>query len=105
MLTAIDTSTATKEMRAMIHDAEQLLKEASMATGDKAAELNKKGMELLACSISKAHALERHALHSVKEIARSADDLVHANPWRTAAVSGVLGASIGLVLGLAMSRK
>jgi ElaB/YqjD/DUF883 family membrane-anchored ribosome-binding protein len=98
-------NTATREMRSMINDAEQLLKEASMATGDKAAELQKKGMALLACSISKAHELERNALHSVKELATSADDMVHANPWRTAAVSGLLGAGIGLVLGLAMARK
>lgn len=97
-------STASKEMRAMINEAEQLLNAASATTGAQALELQKKGMDLLASSISKAHELERKAAHSIKDVAVSTDRLVHANPWRSAAVSGLLGAGIGLVLGIALAR-
>ena len=96
--------TASREMRAMINEAEQLLKAAGTASGEQAVELQKKGMDLLSCSISKAHELERKTLHSIKDVAASADKLVQANPWRSAAVSGLLGAGIGLVLGIALAR-
>jgi ElaB/YqjD/DUF883 family membrane-anchored ribosome-binding protein len=98
------TDTASREMRAMINEAEQLLKAAGAATGEKAVELQKKGMDLLSCSISKAHELERKTVDSIKEAAASTDKLVQANPWRSAAVSGLLGAGIGLMLGIALAR-
>lgn len=96
--------TVSREMRAMINEAEQLLKAAGAASGEQAVELQKKGMDLLSCSLSKAHELERKTLHSIKDVAASTDKLVQANPWRSAAVSGLLGAGIGLVLGIALAR-
>lgn len=97
--------TASREMRAMINEAEHMLNEASASTGDKAAELQRKGMALLSSSISKAHELERKSTGAIKDVAASADKMVHAYPWRSAAVSGLLGAGIGLVLGLALARE
>lgn len=96
--------TASREMRAMIDEAQQLLKAAGAASGEQAAQLQKNAMDLLSCSISKAHELERRTLHSIKDVAASTDKLVQANPWRSAAVSGLLGAGIGLVLGIALAR-
>lgn len=98
-------NTTSREMHAMINEAERFLKEASATTGDNAAELQKKGMALLSCSIAKAHELERKTIHSIKDVAASTDKMAHANPWRLAAVSGLLGAGIGLVLGVAISRE
>lgn len=95
---------ASREMRAMIDEAEQLLKAAGAASGEKAVELQRKGMDLLSCSIAKAHELERKTVHSIKDVAASTDRIVQANPWRSAAVSGLLGAGIGLVLGMALAR-
>ncbi len=97
-------NTASREMRAMIDEAEQLLKAASAESGEKAVELQKKGMDLLSCSLSRAHELERKTVHSIRDVAISTDKLVHANPWRSAAVSGLLGAGVGLVLGIALAR-
>lgn len=100
-----DSVTAlSKEVRDMIHEAEQLLNEAKSSTGDKALQLQKKGMDLLSTSITKAHELERQTVKSVHAMAASTDKLVRANPWRSAAVSGLLGAGIGLVLGIALAR-
>lgn len=97
-------NTASREIRAMVDEAQQLLKAASAASGDQAVELHKKGMDLLSCSLSKAHELERKTVHAIKDVAASTDRLVQANPWRSAAVSGLLGAGIGLVLGIALAR-
>ncbi len=98
-------SNAGREMQSLISEAEQMLNDASTATGDKAGELQKKGMQLLSSSISKAHELERIAIDSVKDIAASADTMVHANPWRSVAGAGLIGAGIGLVLGMALARE
>lgn len=97
-------NTASREMRAMINEAQQMLNEASSTTGEKAAQLQRKGMELLSSSVSKAHELERTTIGSMKDVAASTDKMVHAYPWRSAAVSGLVGAGIGLVLGMAISR-
>lgn len=97
-------NTASREMRAMVDEAEQLLKAASAASGDKAAEMQKKAGDLLSSSLAKAHELERRTVHSIKDVAVTTDKLVHANPWRAAAVSGLLGAGVGLVLGIALAR-
>lgn len=94
----------SKEVRDLIHEAEQLLNEAKTSSGEKAVALQKKGMELLACSISKAQELERQTVRSVQAVAASTNKLVQANPWRSVAVSGLFGAGIGLVLGIALSR-
>lgn len=105
MLQSYDSiNTASREMRAMVDEAEQLLKAASTASGEKAVELQKKAMDLLSCSLSKAHELERRTVHAIKEVAASTDRIVQANPWRSAAVSGLLGAGVGLVLGIALAR-
>ena len=98
-------STAGNEMRAMINEAEQMLSEASVTTGEKAGELQRQGMKLLSSSISKAHELERIAINSVRDIAASTDTLVHENPWRSVAVSGLIGAGIGIALGMAIARE
>ncbi|MES2324286.1 MAG: hypothetical protein V4633_18680 [Pseudomonadota bacterium] len=105
MFTSTDRiHTANQEMRAMIEEAGQMLKRAHAATGDEAAALRSQGMALLADGIAKGHALERKATHSVHELATATDRLVHANPWRSVAVAGVVGAGIGLLLGIAVAR-
>jgi ElaB/YqjD/DUF883 family membrane-anchored ribosome-binding protein len=97
--------TASKEMHAMINEAEQMLCDATAATGEKATDLQKKGMQLLSSSISKAHELERIAISSAKDMAASADTMVHDHPWRSVAGAGLIGAGIGLVIGMALSRE
>jgi ElaB/YqjD/DUF883 family membrane-anchored ribosome-binding protein len=96
--------TASREMRAMVEQAEQLLKAAGAASGEQAVELQKKAMDLLSRSLSQAHELERRTIDSIKEVAACTDKAVQAHPWRSAAVYGLLGAGVGLVLGLALAR-
>ena len=98
-------SNAGREMQSMISEAEQVLNDATTATGDKAGELQKKGMQLLSSSISKAHELERIAIDSVRDIAKSTDNMVQANPWCSVAGAGLIGAGLGLVLGMALARE
>ena len=100
-----NVSVAGSEVRSLIHEAQRMLSEASATTGERAEELKKKGLQLLSSSVSKAQELEKLALDSAKSVAASTDTLVHENPWRAIAVAGVVGAGIGLVLGMAINQK
>jgi ElaB/YqjD/DUF883 family membrane-anchored ribosome-binding protein len=98
-------SAASSEIKSLINEAERMLNEANAATGEKADVLKMEGLKLLSSSIAKANELERLAVDTVKSFAHSTDNLVHENPWRAIAVSGAVGATIGLVLGVALTRK
>lgn len=100
-----NVSVAGSEVRSLIHEAQRMLSEASATTGERADELKKKGLQLLSASVAKAQELEKLALDSAKSVAASTDALVHENPWRSIAVAGVVGAGIGLVLGMAINQK
>ncbi len=104
-MTQSNVSIAGSEIRALIHEAQRMLNEASTSTGERAEALKKSGMQLLASSIAKAQELEKLAVDSARSVAKSTDALVHENPWRSIAVAGVVGAGIGLVLGMAIDQK
>jgi ElaB/YqjD/DUF883 family membrane-anchored ribosome-binding protein len=98
-------SKATREMKSLVSEAEQLVRETNSINGEKADTLQKQGLKLLEVSLAKAHDMQDMALKAGKDVAHSANELVHDNPWRAMAVSGVIAASVGLVVGLAMPRK
>ena len=98
-------SKATREMKSLVSEAEQLVRETNSVTGEKAHTLQKQGLKLLDVSLAKAHGMQDMALKAGKDAAHSANELVHENPWRAVAVSGVIAASVGLVVGLTIPRK
>ncbi|AMP07701.1 hypothetical protein CPter291_5189 [Collimonas pratensis] len=85
----------------MVEDAQELFREAAATTGEKAEDLRQKGLELLDAAVSKAQDVQAAAIEAGKDIAATADDYVQENPWRAIAIS----AGVGLLLGLAISRK
>ncbi|MFC0132942.1 hypothetical protein CR105_27125 [Massilia eurypsychrophila] len=101
----MNVSTVGHEIRSMINEVEQLLSEARTSTGEKTAELEKRSLQLLSSTISKTHELEKIAINTAKDIATSTDNIVHENPWRSMAIAGLLGAGIGLLAGVALSRN
>ncbi|PUA18353.1 DUF883 domain-containing protein [Glaciimonas sp. PCH181] len=93
--------TTRGDIRTLIKDAQDLFHEAAATTGEKAEVLRHKGSELLDTAVVKAQNVQTAALETGKEIAATTDDYVHENPWGAVAVS----ATIGLLLGLIISRK
>ncbi|MFT5962331.1 MAG: ElaB/YqjD/DUF883 family membrane-anchored ribosome-binding protein [Burkholderiaceae bacterium] len=93
--------TGRTDMKTLVQDAQDLFREATSATGVKAEELRGRGMELLETAKVRAHDAQIAAVETGKEIATSADDYVHENPWRAVAVS----ATVGLLVGLLIARK
>lgn len=88
-------------MKTLVQDAQELFREASLATGGKAEELRAKGMVLLEAATEKAHEMQAVALEKGKVAAKSTDEFVHQHPWPAVAIS----AGVGLVVGLLIARK
>ena len=93
--------TGRTDMKTLVQDAQDLFREATSATGIKADELRTKGMALLETAVSKAQDVQAAAMETGKELATTADEYVHENPWRAVAVS----ATVGVLVGLLISRK
>jgi ElaB/YqjD/DUF883 family membrane-anchored ribosome-binding protein len=70
------------ELRAVAHEAEELLQATADQTGARVEELRERARDAL-------------------EAARGIDDQVRKNPWAAVAIA----AGVGLVLGLLLSRK
>jgi ElaB/YqjD/DUF883 family membrane-anchored ribosome-binding protein len=96
---------AGNEITSLFSQAERMLDEARTTGGEHAAELKKQGMQLLAEGVTKAKELEKVARQSAKALTTSTDNLVHENPWRAIAISSAIAASVGVVLGVALTRK
>lgn len=88
-------------MKTLVQDAQELFREAGLATGEKAEELRARGMVLLEAAMDKAHDLQTVAVERGKVAAKSTDEFVHQHPWPSVAIS----AGVGLLVGLLIARK
>ena len=93
--------TVRNDMKTLVQDAQELFREATSATGDRAEELRSKGLHLLDAAMEKAQELQGVAVEKGKEAARATDEFVHENPWKSVAIS----AGIGLLIGMLISRR
>lgn len=98
---ATTLKTTRTDIRTLVKDAQELFREATTVTGEKADELRNRGLQLLDAAMGKAQEVQAAALETGKELAEKTDDYVHQNPWRAVAIS----AGVGLVLGMLISRK
>lgn len=93
--------TVRTDMRTLVRDAQELFREASLATGEKAEELRSRGLVLLDAAMEKAQEVQSVAVERGKVAAQSTDEYVRANPWQAMGVA----AGAGLLLGMLMSRR
>jgi len=100
MLTS-NIKTVRNDMKTLVKDAQELLREASLTTGDKAEELRAKGLALLETAMEKAHEVQAVAMEKGKVAAQNTDEFVHAHPWKAVGIA----AGVGLLLGMLISRR
>lgn len=100
MLTS-NIKTVRNDMKTLVKDAQELLREASLATGEKADEMRAKGLALLDVAMEKAHEVQLVAMEKGKAAAQSTDEFVHEHPWKAVGIA----AGAGLVIGLLISRR
>ncbi|TAL55650.1 DUF883 family protein [Pandoraea sp.] len=89
------------DIKAVLADAEDLLKQATNATGERATELRENAMALLKQAKEKASDVQVVVVEKSKQAARATDDYVHDHPWQAVSIA----AGVGLLLGLLINRK
>ena len=90
-----------EDLRAVVADAEELLKATANQTGERIAAARVKAEESLKAAKARLAEEKAAVMARTKAAAKAADDHVRANPWT--AVGIALG--VGLVLGILAARR
>ena len=90
-----------EDLKVVVADAEELLKATANQTGDRILAARAKAGESL--QAVKIHIAEAQAgvVEKVKVAAKTADDYVQENPWKSVGIA----AALGIVLGALISRR
>ena len=96
-------STAGKEklitdVKVVLTDAEDLLKQAAASTGDRAIELRESALASLKRAKEKLVDVQDSVMERSKQAARVTDDFVHESPWRPIGIAAAVGFLAGLVV-------
>jgi ElaB/YqjD/DUF883 family membrane-anchored ribosome-binding protein len=86
----VRTEKLTKDMRAVVGDAEDLLKLTVNQTGERIEKVRERAVESLLA-----------ARTQLQDAGQRVNDQVHSHPWTTAGIA----ASIGLLLGFIIGRR
>ncbi|MBN9095518.1 MULTISPECIES: DUF883 family protein [Pandoraea] len=89
------------DIKTVLADAEDLLKQAANTTGERASELSDKALALLKQAKEKASDVQVVVVEKSKQAARATDDYVHDHPWQAVGIA----AGIGVVIGLLLNRR
>jgi len=93
----VSTEKLMADLRAVVRDADELLKATAGQAGARVEELRARAEE----SLRAARARLEEASSGAREAAQDIDAQVRANPWAAVGVA----AAVGLLLGLLISRK
>ena len=94
------TGKLMEDLKTVVADAEELLKATASQTGERIAAARAKAEESLKAVKVRLADQESAVLAKTKAVAKGADDLVRANPWKAL---GIVAAA-GFVLGLLAAR-
>ena len=89
------------EMKAVIADAEELLKATTGATGERIGAARARAEETLRAAREKLSRIDDAVVDQAKEAARAADEYVREHPWGAVGIAAVAG----LLLGVMISRR
>lgn len=102
---AVDGEQLEADVQRALSGAEDILKEAANATGEKAAELRSRALQQLRILREKLHDAQDRVVEKSRHAARATDDYVHENPWRSVGAATGFGIGLGFVIGLLISRR
>lgn len=89
------------DMKAVIADAEELLKATAGAAGERIGAARTRAEETLKAAKAKLSSLDDELIGRAKDAARTTDEYVHEHPWGAVGVAAV----VGLVAGVLISRR
>lgn len=96
-ITAARDQLAT-DLKAVIADAEDLLKATAGVAGERVSEARARAEETLRTLKAKLANLDEVAVARARQAARAADDYVHEHPWSAVGIAGVAGLLIGVLI-------
>jgi ElaB/YqjD/DUF883 family membrane-anchored ribosome-binding protein len=89
------------DLQAVIKDAESMLENATLPTSDDFKSARERFERTIKNAKNEIIRIEKLVLNKTKEAAHATDNYVKENPWQAVG----LGAAVGLVIGLLISRK
>ncbi|MBU6459254.1 MAG: DUF883 family protein [Proteobacteria bacterium] len=89
------------DVKAVIHDAEDLLKVTASQTGEQVMELRKKAESRLSDLRERLSDLDENIIERTRVAAQKTDAMVRENPWGAAGI----GLGVGILLGLLIGRR
>ena len=89
------------DLKNILLDAEELLKQAASASGEQANELREKALYQLKQAKEQAAEAQARAIETGRKVARATEDYAQQHPWRAAGIA----AGIGILIGLLINRK
>lgn len=89
------------DIRAVIADAEDILKATADQTGEKIANLRTRVQDRLLGARIRLDAAEAAVVEKTRAAARAADDYVHESPWQAVGI----GVGVGFLLGMLLNRR
>lgn len=98
---SLDKDQILSDVKGVISNAEDLLKEAATASGEQAQELREKALVALRRAREGLVDAQHAVVDSGRAAARVTDDFVHEHPWRAVG----LAAAAGFFLGLLVNRR
>jgi ElaB/YqjD/DUF883 family membrane-anchored ribosome-binding protein len=98
---AVQRDKLVADLKAVIADAEELLKISVNQTGDEAVKLRERLNERLVKTKERLVDAQHAAFEKAREAGRAADDYVHEHPWTSIGI----GAGIGVLVGLLIGRR
>lgn len=101
MSSDVTTDKLVADLKAVVQDAEALLRATSAQTGEKIQEARARAEDSLRQARARLTQVEEEALKRARELADATEEYVRDNPWQAVGIA----AGIGLVLGVLISRR
>jgi ElaB/YqjD/DUF883 family membrane-anchored ribosome-binding protein len=98
-LSAANKEKLVSDLKAVVSDAEDILRATAGAAGDKVSELRVRIEGRLRDAKERLADAEAIIVDKTKAAARATDDFVHDQPWKAVGVAAALGLALGVLIG------
>jgi ElaB/YqjD/DUF883 family membrane-anchored ribosome-binding protein len=98
-MTAVQKDKLMNDLRAVISDAEELLRLTADEVGEGATQVRGRIQSRLAAAKAELLHLQSIAVAKAKEVGHAADEFVHENPWKSIGMAAGLALLVGLLVG------
>lgn len=86
------------DIKSVLLDTEEILKQAANATGERANELRAKALSQLTLAKDKAAEVQGTIIERGKQVTYATDNYVHRHPWWSIGIAVCIGVSLGLLI-------